>query len=106
MALTVTRMDVLAEKLIEVVARIAAGVKVDWNYVAVIAGTSLLNIVNEAITAVAEDIIVRKDDIRYCRLCGKGPFTKKGMYLHLIRVHRYELKVLINEELERRVGML
>lgn len=101
-----SKIDSLAERLIEFVARAAAGIKIDWNHVAVIAGSSLLSIVTEVITAVASDIIIKKNGIRYCRLCNKGPFTKKGMYLHLIRVHRYELKVAISEELERRIRAL
>jgi len=101
-----SKIDSLAERLIEFVARAAAGIKIDWNHVGIIAGSSLLDIVTEVITAVANDIIIKKNGIRYCRLCNKGPFTKKGMYLHLIRVHRYELKVAISEELERRIRTL
>jgi hypothetical protein len=37
----------------------------------------------------------------HCGLCGKGPFSRKGLYLHLLRIHRYEVKSLIAEELQQ-----
>ncbi len=37
----------------------------------------------------------------WCRLCDKGPFTKRGFYLHLIRVHYGDLQYLVEEELRR-----
>jgi len=36
-------------------------------------------------------------------LCSKGPFTKKGMFLHITRVHRDEVKALLEEELRARL---
>ncbi len=30
-----------------------------------------------------------------CELCGKGPFTRKGLYLHIKRVHMNQVKELI-----------
>lgn len=32
---------------------------------------------------------------RYCKLCGRGPFTKSGMYTHLVRVHFDDITDLI-----------
>jgi len=37
----------------------------------------------------------------WCRLCDRGPFTKRGFYLHLIRVHYRDLEYLVEEELKR-----
>ncbi|GAB6148418.1 hypothetical protein [Stetteria hydrogenophila] len=37
----------------------------------------------------------------YCRLCNKGPYTRKGMYLHLIRVHNSTIIDLVTAESER-----
>lgn len=36
-----------------------------------------------------------------CPLCSRGPFTKRGYYLHLIRVHPREILLLVREESER-----
>lgn len=37
----------------------------------------------------------------YCRLCGRGPYTRKGLYLHLVRIHASTLVDLVNAESER-----
>jgi hypothetical protein len=34
-----------------------------------------------------ELVLVDERGILRCGLCGKGPFTRKGLYLHLRRVH-------------------
>ncbi|MCE4615086.1 MAG: hypothetical protein F7B60_06130 [Desulfurococcales archaeon] len=36
-----------------------------------------------------------------CALCGKGGFTKRGLYLHLIRMHGDEIRDLVSREGER-----
>lgn len=37
----------------------------------------------------------------YCVLCRRGPFTRKGYYLHLSRVHYHEILRLVWDESER-----
>jgi hypothetical protein len=38
------------------------------------------------------DYLVKvKKGMLYCGVCGKGPFTKRGLYLHLTRVHAEEI---------------
>ena len=39
--------------------------------------------------------------IYVCRLCRKGPFTCKGYYLHLLRLHFQEILDRVLEESER-----
>ncbi|MEB3806350.1 MAG: hypothetical protein GSR73_02405 [Desulfurococcales archaeon] len=39
--------------------------------------------------------------IYYCILCNRGPFTRKGYYLHLIRVHSQSIRRMIEYEIER-----
>jgi hypothetical protein len=48
------------------------------------------------------DVIVATRDVRgvkilYCSLCGKGPFTPKGLYLHIVRVHSTEVERIVDE---------
>lgn len=56
------------------------------------------------IKAVKEESIIERNGLLYCGYCGKGPFTRIGLYLHIIRVHKRELEDTINRvymELER-----
>ena len=46
-------------------------------------------------------IIKEKNGALWCRLCDKGPFTKRGLYLHLIRVHADDLEFMIEEEMKK-----
>ncbi|MDT7889344.1 MAG: hypothetical protein RQ885_10275 [Desulfurococcales archaeon] len=54
-----------------------------------------------AITRVAGVIIYRKGSSIYCRICGNGPYTRKGAYLHLLRKHLKDIEDILSEELER-----
>ena len=104
MVLTTSRINSFSEKLIEFTAKAASGIKFDRNKLAVIVGPTLLPTVNEVIDVVSSIVSFRNPHgLLYCGLCRKGPFTKRGMYLHLIRIHRYDLKTLIAEELEKRL---
>lgn len=56
----------------------------------------------EAIKRVSQTLVDEVEEgSLYCRLCGKGPFTRKGMYLHLTRVHNSTLVDLVTVESER-----
>ena len=102
--MTSSKIEAFSEKLIEFVARAAAGIRLDRNKLAVITGPSLLPIANEVISALSKELAIRNPNgLIYCGLCRKGPFTKRGMYLHLIRIHRFEIKTLICDELEKRL---
>ncbi len=102
--LTVSRIDAFSERLIEFVARASSGIRMDKSKLAVITGPTLLPLVLDLIRKLSSEISIRNESgLIYCGLCRKGPFTKRGMYLHLIRVHRYEIKTLISDELERRL---
>ena len=45
-------------------------------------------------------ILADENSIIRCKLCSKGPFTKKGFYLHAKRIHMETLKSIIREKLE------
>ncbi len=56
----------------------------------------------EAIKRVSQTLVDEGEEGNlYCRLCGKGPYTRKGMYLHLVRVHNSTLVNLVIAESER-----
>ncbi len=104
MGFKLSRIDVLSEKLIEFVAREASKIRYDKQKLQVIIGPSMSKIAIETIKAIGHDVVKEKNGLLYCMLCRKGPYTKRGMYLHLIRVHRYDLKLLISEELKDRIS--
>lgn len=54
----------------------------------------------EAAALIAE----HREDGVYCRLCGEGPFTRRGCYWHFVRKHYDELVELVRWA-ERRAKM-
>ncbi|ABM81066.1 hypothetical protein [Hyperthermus butylicus] len=52
------------------------------------------------VATVSEQIAVEDDRILRCRICGKGPFTRKGLYLHVRRVHLDTIYDMVRRELE------
>ncbi len=99
-----SRIESLAERLIEFTARRASGIQLDIEKLQAITGPSMLDIVLGTIDAVAKEATNVRRGLLYCGLCNKGPYTKRGMYLHLVRVHRYELKVMLLDELQARIN--
>ncbi|MEN2999047.1 MAG: hypothetical protein ABDH61_00470 [Acidilobaceae archaeon] len=55
----------------------------------------------EAVRSVGLQLSERRDGLFYCPICGKGPFTKRGYYLHLTRVHYAHIISLVDREVER-----
>ena len=104
MGFKLSRIDILSEKLIEFVARHASRIKYDQRKLQIITGQSLYPIAQDVIKAVSSEIVRVNSGLLYCNICRKGPYTKRGMYLHLIRVHRYELKLMIEDELRERLS--
>ena len=59
------------------------------------------NIVH-AIKNVGRLLSMRDGNGKYvCTLCGKRGFTKRGLYLHLVRMHGDEIRDLVSKEGER-----
>jgi hypothetical protein len=44
-------------------------------------------------------LVEESNNLLYCKICNRGPFTKKGLYLHLLRLHKDEIKAMLEEEL-------
>jgi hypothetical protein len=87
---------IFEEKIVEGVAKIASGMlKASEFSIPILAGHVI-----ESIRIVGERLRP-SGDLLYCVLCGRGPFTRKGYYLHLIRIHYYEILELVRDEIER-----
>lgn len=96
--MTVTRLALLhvVSKLAEAAIRKAAGL--DYNLADL--PLSLKDVAESIVSIVAEQVAVDDGITLRCRLCGKGPFTRKGLYLHLKRVHIDTVQELVRRELE------
>ena len=55
----------------------------------------------QLIESLSLQISVRKKGLLYCGLCGTGPYTPSGFYLHLKRKHFEEITDLCEKELKR-----
>ncbi len=64
---------------------------------------SIHNIVINLIDTLRPQLIRETPPTLYCGLCGRGPFTRKGLYLHLKRVHIDLVSQLVREELRHRL---
>ncbi len=87
----------LVERVAEVAIRRALGY-------AAAADVSLPGVdVDELIGALAPRL-ASFDGVSYrCALCGRGPFTRRGLYLHMKRVHLEHVRELVEAELRRRI---
>ena len=85
-------------KMIEYVAKLGAGIKSSEDE-----ESGFSEIQMRAIRAVASILSYEKNGLLRCGLCNKRPFTKKGLYLHLIRVHYDEIKGLLEEEIRNTI---
>jgi methyl coenzyme M reductase subunit C-like uncharacterized protein (methanogenesis marker protein 7) len=61
---------------------------------------SLRSAALEIIERVASQLVVHDGDTLRCKLCGRGPFTRKGLYLHIRRVHLDQVYEITRRELE------
>lgn len=59
-----------------------------------------------ALEEIASTLVSRKGPSLYCRLCRKGPYTKRGAYLHLLRIHSDDIVNIVREEFDRVIGQL
>ncbi len=89
--------EAIANRLVEYVARKASGLPVDDIDLHRITGSSRYPIMRKVVNIVASDIVVLHKGLIRCKLCGKGPFTRRGFYLHLTRVHRSEIISMITD---------
>jgi len=99
-------LSITAEKLVEVTARYASKINVKDEEIEKLVGLSSKVIAKKVSQKVAFWLVDHKETLLYCKLCGKGPFTKKGLYLHLTRLHKEEIKGMLMEELKNEIRTL
>jgi len=95
-----SRIDTISERLVEHVARAAAGISVSFEKITYIVGSRRAQYVYEVVGKLGKKVVlVHGNGVLYCGICKKGPFTRRGLYLHLVRRHRYDIKQLIINEI-------
>lgn len=94
-----TRQAVLIKRLAEHVARRASMLSQKYelsDLVPLSVAVTLDKAFERLVSAVA-----RRNGGLWCGMCDRGPFTKRGFYLHLMRVHVKDLEYLVQEELKK-----
>ena len=84
------------DELVEYTIRLATGMVLKQELLPIAEDT----VKRRAAERVAKLLVSEKRGLKYCSICTKGPFTKRGFYLHFMRVHRDEIKLLLERELE------
>lgn len=95
------RFPVSARILASVCVKLAAGARLDK----IEEVSELPPSIRESAVAIARSVpellVVMRGSSRYCRLCGRGPLTSRGFYMHVMRLHMDYVVELVSEELER-----
>ncbi len=81
-----TRLDtrLVAAKIAEAAIRKALGLPYSLDGIP----SSLQEVAREVVEEASRELtVINEKGILRCGLCGKGPFTRKGLYLHIRRVH-------------------
>ncbi len=87
----------LESRIVEYVARLAAGLEDPDSF----APKILSKVYTEAVVNVSMRVAEPRGGILYCGICGRGPYTRRGLYLHLKRVHASDILDLVEEEVRR-----
>ncbi|WP_338603614.1 hypothetical protein V6M85_04670 [Sulfolobus tengchongensis] len=98
--------SITAEKLIDPTVKKACRMVVKEDEVIKLVGISSKKLALNVIDKVSFWLVYENNNLLYCKLCNRGPFTKKGLYLHLSRVHRKEIKEMLEEELKYEIKTL
>ena len=88
------------ERLAEITVRLASNMRIRDDLLEGVSEREL-----EAAKRVAELIREERKGLVYCGICAKGSFTKRGFYLHLMRVHKEDIKILLEKELGELVAV-
>jgi len=95
--------SITAEKLVDVTIKKACHIKIDNQEIIKLVGISSREIAFRVTNSISYWLTSSQNSLLYCKICNKGPFTKKGLYLHLSRLHRQDIKALLEEEIKREV---
>ncbi len=93
------RQGIALKKIIEYVARKASMLSQRYSLDDLVT-PSIVPMFDKSIDKIVS-VIVRNSNGLWCGLCEKGPFTKRGLYLHLIRVHSKDIEYMVHDELKK-----
>ncbi|WP_188848317.1 hypothetical protein [Sulfodiicoccus acidiphilus] len=91
----------MVEKLVVPTVKVACGFKVEDNELIALVGFAMAPTSREVLTKVSFWLFKINGSVLKCGICDRGPLTRKGLFLHLTRVHREEVKALVRDELTR-----
>ncbi|MGC8674813.1 hypothetical protein [Fervidicoccus sp.] len=80
--------------------------KGDLNSVSQILPMGLKAFGSELTDYIIKNIIKEANGDFYCGICSKGPFSKKGIKLHLLRVHQKDILEIIDEFVMSRISAI
>ena len=92
--------ELMIRKLAEYIARKASSMGQRYRLEDLVS-PSIAPLLERSFEKIALSLIKDRNGFLWCRLCDKGPFTKRGFYLHLIRVHSKDLEFMVEEEMKR-----
>lgn len=93
------RQELALKKLIEYVARKASLLNQKYELKELVS-PSIAPMMDKAVDKIVTTIAKRNGGLR-CNLCDKGPFTKRGFYLHLLRMHSKDVEFMVKEEIKK-----
>lgn len=88
----------LKEELIKYVVRKALSLTTDDFELRSIVGTTRYPLMKYVVNSIGEKLVSEKNSHLRCGLCGKGPFTKRGLFLHLLRVHKADIIEMLDKK--------
>ena len=94
---------ITAEKLVVPTVKLACKFTVKEDDIVRLVGISSKKIVLNVINKVSFWLSYENNGLLYCKLCNRGPFTKRGLYLHLSRVHSNDIKNMLEEEIRHEI---
>ncbi|AWR96668.1 hypothetical protein DFR86_03265 [Acidianus sulfidivorans JP7] len=98
--------SITAEKLIDITSKKASHIALKDDEITKAVGYSSKQIAEAAVDRVAFWLSTEENHLLYCKLCNKGPFTKRGLFLHLTRIHRQEIKTMLEDEIRKQIKAL
>lgn len=90
----------LKEELVKYVIRKALNLSVDDIDLRSIVGSREYPFMKQVVDNISTKLVNQKESNLRCGICGRGPFTRRGLYLHLTRVHYSNILEEIDKKLK------
>ena len=85
------RYSLLIKRLVEYVIRKATSLPPKHDLKSIV-GDEKARILERKLNSLASSLAIDRNGIIWCGICERGPFTKRGLYLHLMRVHYSDIE--------------